>query len=508
MPTAVSFESGSYRDRDGRVFRGPGGEIYRALSARALIEWDAVSATGFFQQAMARGAIVGSEQVDAAPAEFGLDSSWAGILKHEEIPFVSYPYEWTFGMLKDAALAHLELLKRALEEDLTIKDGTAYNMQWVGTRPVFIDVASFERLKSGRPWDGYRQFCQTFLYPLILQAHKNVDFHALLRGRLEGISPSDCARLISMRDLFRPGVFTHVWLHSRLEGSRIVRESGPQQGLERAGFDKTLIERNVANLARTIRRLSWSPAHSPWSAYAGCVPYSADDQRRKASFVAEVVFSRRWDLVWDLGCNTGEYSRIASENARYVVAMDSDHLAVERLYQSLQAQGKEARPVEDQSPGGRRLNGQSPDRPTPGERSPAAERRRTAGAIVPLVVNIADPSPNLGWRGHERGSLTARGLPDLTLCLALVHHLVIGAGIPLRDLLEWLAELGTNLVIEFITKDDPMVRQLLKNRKDSSPDYELDLFEGWLSRFFVVNRSERLASGTRTLYYAMSRSPK
>jgi hypothetical protein len=477
MPTELRYDAGSYRDRDGRVFYGDAGEVLRALSPRALAEWDAVCATRFFKQAMADGRVVRTERVEAfsSRSEPG-DPVWAGILRHETIPFVSYPYEWTFGMLKDAALLHLDLMQAALDENVTLKDGTAYNVQFVGSRPVFIDIASFERLVEGRPWAGYRQFCGTFLYPLFLQGYKNVAFHPFLRGCLDGIRPSECARLMSLRDLFRPGVLTHVCLHARLESDRGIQQNNLQQALPRAGFDKSLIKNNVASLARIITRLNWNPPASKWSGYQDCNSYSEADRRRKADFVRAAVASRQHDLVWDLGCNTGEYSLIAAEHAPRVVAMDGDHLAVERLYQLLKSRSGSA-------PSG----------------------TATLGTILPLVCNVADPSPGMGWRGQERKSLAERGRPDLTLCLALIHHLVIDAGIPFRDLLSWLAGLETSLVIEFVDRTDPMVQTLLRNRTDGCDDYELANFERWLHEFFDVARSEQLESGTRTLYHALAR---
>lgn len=470
--TIRTFETGSYRDRDARIFYGDSGEVFRALSVHALEEWQAASAARFFQQGMAEGKIVATELVDAARCPAPPDNaSWAGVLKHESIPFVSYPYEWTFGMLKDAALLHLDLLQTALKEGFTIKDGTAYNVQWVGQRPVFIDVASFERLTPGQVWAGYRQFCQTFLFPLFLQAYKNVAFQPALRGCLDGLKPEEFGNLMSFRDLFRRGVLAHAYLHGKLEANRTVRKTNPQQSLHRAGFATALIQRNVTQLIRIVSRLNWSPRESTWSAYAGANSYSPDDKEHKARFVREAARARRSALVWDLGCNTGEYSRIAAESARYVIAMDADHLAVDRLYQSLKGRG-----VEDVSV-----------------------------PILPLVSNVADPSANLGWRGRERKSLAERGRPDLILCLALVHHLVIGCGIPMRELLQWLAELGASLVIEFVDKTDPMVVQLLGSRRDIYADYDAHMFDVWMNEFFNVVRCERLGSGTRALYYATSR---
>ncbi|MBI3860898.1 MAG: methyltransferase, partial [Planctomycetia bacterium] len=447
--------------------------------ARALGEWEAVAATRFVQQAMAQGSIVPTSVSDEGRAEFQLQSGgdsteaaqWAGVLRHERVPFVSYPYEWPFGMLQDAALLELDLLQAALAENFTLKDGTIYNVQWFGSHPSFIDVVSFERLIPGQPWAGYRQFCQTALFPLLLQAYRNFGYHALLRGRLDGIAPGECARLMSWRDAFRPGVLAHVLLHSRLERNATVRDTNLRKALPRAGFDKALIQSNAAGLAKTIRRLKWNP-DSDWTGYAAQNTYSEAEAHSKAEFVRAAAVEAPVGLAWDLGCNIGEYSRIVAEHARYVVAMDADHPTIERLYQRLKGDAETV----------------------------------LARKILPLVANLADPSPSLGWRGAERRSIADRGRPDLVLCLALVHHLVIGAGIPMRELLEWLAGLRARLVIEFVDRTDPMVKLLLRNRRDKCADYERHLFDRWLGETFDVVRSLELESGTRTLYYVCPRT--
>ncbi|MDB5338726.1 MAG: hypothetical protein JWN70_4345 [Planctomycetaceae bacterium] len=472
MAATLNYESGSYRDRDGRVFVDHDGGICRALSARALTEWNVVRQTRFFREALASQRVVSTETLSDSPqvADAVREGDWAGVLRHEVVPFVSYPFEWSFGMLQDAAILHLELLEQALAEDITLKDGTAYNVQWFGARPVFIDVASFERHNPRQAWAGYRQFCQTFLYPLMLQAYKNIPFQPWLRGCLDGITPQECRNLMSFRDFFRRGVPSHVWLHAKLQASRTVEESDSPRALSSSGFSKSLILANVAGLKRLIRGLRWKSAPSVWSEYGATNGYAPADGQKKEDFVRRAVQSRHWKLVWDLGCNTGAYSRIAAENADLVIAVDADHLAVERLYQSLKAA------------------------PAPG-----------AMPILPLVNNLVDPSVGLGWRGAERKALADRGRPDLTLCLALIHHLVIGHGVPLREFLEWLAALRTSVVIEFVSKADPMVQRLLRGRRDNYADYEPEIFERLLSELFDVVHTESLASGARRLYFAKAR---
>jgi len=461
------FESGSFRDRKSRVFYHEGG-VFRTLNKEAVRDWHALSATDFFNHLVKAGKIIHTEEVNSFKSpEVQPPGHWEGVLKHERIPFVSYPYEWSFGMLKDAALLQLELLLAALKEELILKDSTPFNVQWKGTEPVFIDIPSFEKLAPGEPWIGYRQFCQLFLYPLFLQAYKEVPFQPWLRGSIEGIESEHLERLMSARDFLRPGVFTHVFMQSRMQSRLGNSERSLRTDLQKAGFSKQLIESNVTRLQKLIQGLKWKQRKSVWADYSRKNTYSQEDHQRKTAFVREVVHSRSWDRVWDLGCNTGFFSRIAAENSRYVVALDADQLAVELFYQELKG-----------------------------------ERLKT---ILPLVSNIADPSPNLGWRGLERKSMGERGKPDLILCLALIHHCVISANVPLKEFVEWLASLKADLVIEFIAKEDSMVQRLLRNKEDHYSDYRQEYFEECLSAAFDLFRHERLASGTRTLYYAKTK---
>lgn len=442
-----------------------------------MSDWNYVSGTPFFRRAMDEGLIVQTGLAalpEMARSEPGADGSepqpavpWAGALWHERLPFISYPYEWSFGMLQDAALLHLDLLERALADDVSMKDGTAYNVQWRGATPVFIDVASFEPLSPGQPWAGYRQFCQTFLYPLFLQAYKHVDFQPWLRGRLDGITPEEFRNLMSFRDRFRPGVFTHVILHAWLQSRKTFDEVDTARALPKAGFAKELIRNNARGLRRLVSRLNWTPPASAWSGYIGDNTYSQRDRDRKLEFVRRVVAQRARGLTWDLGCNTGEYSRIAAENSDLVVAADADPQSVERLYQSL--------------------------------RTGQASLR---GRILPLVVSVSDPSGGLGWRGAERKPFEVRGHPELILCLALVHHLVISQGIPLPELVRWLTALAPELIIEFVDKSDPMVKRLLRGRRDNYTDYSADVLRECLSESMEIVQTEALECGTRTLFHA------
>ena len=466
--TEATWVSGSFRDHDSRVF-SVAGEIHRSLSPAALADFEALAGTDLFAAAQESRKLVGTRLVEGfePPPDCRPEAGFAAVLRHERIPFLSWPFEWPFSMLKDAALLTLELIDAALDEGLILKDGTPYNVQWRGAAPVFIDVGSFERLRDGEPWFGYRQFCMQFLYPLMLRSFRDVSHRPLLRGELEGISPEQMRNLLSLRDRLRRGVLTNVVLHARLESRHSERSAtDAREEVSRAGFKPELIKANVGRLAKLIRGLEWSPAGSEWSEYRETSTYDEEGLAAKEAFVEAAVASAAPTLVWDLGCNDGRFSRIAAGAGAYVVAIDGDEVAVDRLYRELRAEGSDG--------------------------------------ILPLAVDLVDASPGLGWRGEERPPLERRAKPDLVLALALVHHLAIGANVPLPAVVDWLADLGAALVVEFPTREDPMVARLLsRKREDAHPDYELERFEALLGERFDVTRRE--PRGSRVLFEARPR---
>jgi hypothetical protein len=464
----MALHPGSFRDPDSRVIVADDA-VYRLLSERGRDDWLLLSRASVFAEATAGGSLVATEAVerDAVPGLDGL--ACAAVLRHERVPFVSYPYEWTFGMLRDAALLQLDLLERSLDEGMILKDSSPYNVQWKGAAPVFIDVGSFERLREGEPWVGYRQFCMLFLYPLMLQAFRGVGFQPWLRGSLEGIAPADMARLLTRRDRLRRGVMTNVVLHARLE-RRYAQVEGRtvKRELRGAGFRAEIVKANVHKMRALVERLRWEPGASAWTGYGEDDGYAAADRERKAAFVREAAGRRRRRLAWDIGANDGDYARIAAEHCDCVVAMDADHPTVELLYRSLRTSGEQR--------------------------------------IVPLVVDVCDPSPARGWRLRERAPLEDRGRPELALALALVHHLAITRNVPLGEIVDWLASLGGEAVVEFPTRDDPMVARLLAAKNEGAHgDYDLAVFERLLGDALDVRRREALPSGTRVLFEATPR---
>jgi ribosomal protein L11 methylase PrmA len=454
--------AGSFRDREGRVYLH-GERVFRGLSARALEHFRALRETSFFARAQAAGQVVASHEVSAADTGLPeqVQAQWAGFLEHQPLAQVTYPYEWTFGMLQAAALLQLDLLEQALLEGYTVKDATPYNVQFTTKGPVFIDIPSFEPLAEGEPWSGYRQFCEMYLFPLMLQAYKGVDFQPFLRSAIDGVRLQVINKLFNTRDILRGGVLGHVWLHARLDLGYGNTGKNVRGSIRSAGFHKEMILTNLRRLRKLVGKLKWTPGGTEWADYQDFHNYSETDLGRKEAFVRQSVAAAEPHTVWDIGCNTGRFSRIAASQAGQVLAMDLDHGAVERLYRA-------------------------EDRP---------------GNILPLLQNLADPSPDWGWRCTERTSLPQRNRPDMVLCLALIHHVVISANIPLAEFIDWLAGLTPALVIEYVSREDDKVQQLLRNKEDRYADYRRANLEQQLQRHYTIVRTLEMSEGRRYLYF-------
>ncbi|MDO3704863.1 class I SAM-dependent methyltransferase [Micromonospora sp. C28SCA-DRY-2] len=463
--TDLRPEPGSFRDPANRVFHA-GDDVLRGLDARAAEEWRTLAGTEFFAALLAAGKVCGTEPAD--PALLPAGAGWTAALRHERIPFVSHPYEWSFSMLRDAALLHLEILRTALPAGFTTKDGSAYNLQWRGVEPVFIDVGSFTPARDGEPWAGYRQFCQTLLYPLLLGAHLGLDFQPWLRARVDGLDADQMRRLFGGARRLRPGVLTHVHLHGAMQSRHAdTSTADTRDRLRAAGYSRELGLATVRGLEKLVRRLDPPGTASHWSAYQRTCGYSAGDRAAKEAFVAGALAATpHARLVLDLGANDGRYARLAARHAEYVVAVEQDPAVVDELYRALRAEG---------------------------------ERR-----VLPLVMDLADPSPGGGWRSVERAGFADRAAADVVLALAVVHHLAIGRNVPLPEVVDFLAGLcapGARIVVEFVHPDDPMARRLLANKPDGLfPDYRRDAFERLLGARGRIERRLELPSGTRTLY--------
>lgn len=453
---------GSFRDPSGFVFRRDG-VVYRQVNQTYATDLARLESSGLYAELVGRGLLLPYEDVAIHPA---LPNQAARILRPEQLPFVSYPYEWCFGELKDAALATLEIQLAALARGMTLKDASAFNIQFPHGRPTLVDTLSFETYEAGQPWVAYRQFCEHFLAPLLMVRHVDPGLIRLPELTADGIPLQTTSRLLPWTTRLRPSLVLHVHLHA-LSVHRFGRRSVPKavagRGLSEAGMSN-LIE----SLRRTVEQLEWSPGGTQWADYENEHGYSDEAFASKRCVVERELRRIAPRTVCDLGANTGTFSRMATEGgAAYVVSVDQDPAAVERNY--------------------RRMKERHEDR------------------LLPLCIDARNPSPNLGWAGCERESFTARAQSDLLIALAIVHHLAIGANVPLDLIANWFSELAEWVLVEFVPKSDPQAQRLLSSRKDVFASYAQADFEAAFQRHFKLVQRSSIGESGRLLYTFVSK---
>lgn len=425
--------------------------------------YDLMMSSGFYAAAVEQGLLIAHEEVDC----HGASESAYKVLKPVQLPFISYPYEWSFSQLKDAGLLTLQLQKLAMEFGLSLKDASAYNVQFFQGAPIFIDTLSFEKFPEGRPWVAYKQFNQHFLAPLSLMSYRNVDLSKLLRIYVDGIPLEIASSLLPLRTRFRPSLYVHIHLHAKLQRKHSDDGDSAKKPRERS-ISRIGLLGIIDNLESGIRKLEWQPEGTEWSEYYDATNYTEDARDEKSRLVEAYILEIEPRSVWDLGANTGVYSRLASSRGIDTLAFDVDPAAVEKNYRE--------------------------------------QRDRHERHILPLVMDLTNPSPNLGWNGEERASLRDRGPADLAMALALIHHLAISNNVPLDRVAEFFHGICRALIIEFVPKDDSQVKRLLSTREDIFPNYTREGFEDAFARFFTIRRATPIGGSARTLYL-MERSP-
>jgi len=452
----------SFRDPSGFIFEQDG-TIYRQVNRVYAEDYDRLMSSGLYAELVDRGLLLPHEEVPSPLPDTG---GAYRTLRPERIGFISYPYEWCFSQLKDAALTTLRVQRTALRHDMILKDASAYNVQFVRGRPMFIDTLSFARYEEGTPWVGYRQFCQHFLAPLALVAHRDARLLQLLRVHMDGI-PLDLARaLLPLRAWLNP----HLLLHIRFHAGYQRRYAGDTEAASKV---RRMSKQSLANVVKALesatKKLQWKAEGTEWAEYYGGSSYEEGAAAHKRAVVAEYLDEIAPSEVWDLGANTGVFSRIAAGRGIETLAFDVDPACVDRNYRQVRKDG---------------------------------ETR-----LLPLLLDLTSPSPALGWAIEERDSIVDRSSADAAMALALIHHLAISNNVPLGRIAAFLARLAGDLIVEFVPKSDPKVAVLLATREDVFPDYTEAGFEAAFGAIFEIERKTRLEGSERTLYRMRRRAP-
>jgi ribosomal protein L11 methylase PrmA len=450
---------GSFRDPAGHVYAA-GERILRTIAPAAASQYEACK--DVLADLVSEGRLVAFTEFE--PHEFGLAPDSASyVLEHPRLSPWTQPYEWSFSLLKEAALFHLDLHLDLLERGFTLSDSSAYNVQFVGPSPIFIDHLSIRPYVDGEFWAGHKQFCEQFLNPLLLRAYFDIAPNSWYRGGLEGIPTDAMAKLLPLRRRLSWNVLTNVILPAHFQKGT-TSERDAKFSLKDRRLPLVGLQGMLRQLRKWIARLV--PANSSattWANYATTTTYDDEETAHKKRFVAEFIAETGARSVIDLGCNTGDYSKISLESgASSVTGFDFDQQSIDRAYQRAKAE---------------KLN------------------------FLPLYLDARSPSPTQGWMQSERLGFAERFHADAVLALAFEHHLAIAHNVPLEQIVQWITAMAPSGVIEFVPKSDPTIVKMLALRKDIFPDYTLEEFLSHLGAKRTVVKQETVSKSGRTMVW-------
>ena len=447
------IENSSFRDRSGFLFYYEN-EIYRIINFSYKKQYEKFMNSELYQKLEEKNLIITHSEIE----NLDIDCDYYKIIKPEKIPFISYPYEWSFSQLKDAALLTLRIQKAAMKYGMTLKDGSAFNIQFHNGHPIFIDTLSFEIYEEGQIWNPYKQFCQHFLAPLALISKKDVRLNLLSKTFIDGIPIDLAAKLLPKTTFGNFGLMAHIHAHAKSQKHYEDKDAKIKQKT----FSKRSFEGLIESLKSSIEKMTWNEDNTEWGDYYSDTNYTEKSFEEKKQFISLAIDQVKPKLVWDMGANTGVFSRLASTKGINTISYDIDPLAVEKNY-LLSSQNSEQN-------------------------------------ILPLILDLTNPSSGIGWNHNERMSIIQRGPADMVFALALVHHLAISNNVPLNKLAEFFSQISKFLIIEFVPKSDSQVKRLLLTREDIFENYDEKNFEIEFSKFFKIINSKKILDSERTIY--------
>jgi len=448
------LESSSFRDPSGIIFY-KNQKVYRQINLSYKETYDYLITSGLYEKLVSENLLVPHKEVNIEPI---LPEKSFKIIEPKQIPFISYPYEWSFSQLKFAALTTLKIEKIAIDFGMTLKDASAYNIQFIDSQPIFIDSLSFEKYNEGQSWKAYKQFCQHFLGPLALMNHTDIGLNQLFRVYIDGIPVNLASKLLPFKTRFMFSLLSHIHLHARSQ----KHYENKQKQIKKIKMSKRSLIGVIESLESGIKKLKLNSMKTEWGNYYSETNYSDLSFTEKKKIISTMIESVNPTKVWDLGANTGIFSRISSEKGIFTVAWDIDPFAVEINF--------------------------------------LESYKKKENNILPLLLDLTNPSSNIGWANVERKSFVDRGPVDLILALAMIHHLVISNNVPLEKLAEFFKQNCQNLIIEFIPKSDSQVQRLLSTREDIFDEYTQQNFEAIFQKHFKIKKSFPIMDSKRIIY--------
>lgn len=448
----------SFRDPSGFVYKR-NGKILRQVNTYYKESYDLLMSGGMYGKLTDKKLLIPHVELTG---ESAVTPECYKIIEPQQIDFISFPYEWSFSQLKDAALATLEIQRIALDSGMTLKDASAYNIQFVDGKPVFIDTLSFEKYTAGEPWIAYKQFCQHFLAPLVLMSYKDIRLNKLLVNFIDGIPLDLTSKLLPRKTKFNLSILTHIHFHASTQ-----KKYESETKKRKVNVSKTGLLGIIDNLNSLIKNLQWNPGGTEWADYYDNTNYNDTSFANKKTIISGFLKKASPKSVWDLGANTGVFSRIASDSGIKTIAFDIDPAAVEKNYLRVRKEGE--------------------------------------SSILPLVVDLTNPSPGIGWANEERPSFSERRSADLIMALALIHHLAISNNVPFPMIAAYFKNICNYLIIEFVPKSDSQVKRLLSTREDIFDKYTQQDFEKSFADYFDIVETVPVGESERTLYLLKSK---
>lgn len=441
----------SYRDNCGFVFK-QNDQVYRYIHPNYEPHYRQLMESGLYDELVKTKKLIPHQEIADIAAFNFTDGK---VLLPKQITFISYPYEWSFDMWKDAALLTLQIALASLNKGMILKDATPFNIQFVNGKPVFIDTLSFENHETGKPWIAYHQFSECFLAPLLLMHYCHPGTNKLFTVFPHGIPMDVLVSLLPKSSKWNMGTFLHVHLQAKFAGKQ------KQKVKAENNFSKQKLELLLKGLESYVQKLSPKKVKTTWDDYYTDTILGDDYLNAKTTLVKSFSNFVAFKSVIDLGANDGHFSLLLGEN-KHVIATDADNNAINNLYLKI--------------------------------------KKESIRNILPLVNGLTVPSPAIGWANTERESITTRLKADLVMVLALVHHLAISKNVPLRFIADWLQPMGEHLIIEFVPKEDEKVKLLLQNRKDIFDNYTLENFRSIFSGKYKIVREEKVGNTNRILF--------
>jgi 2-polyprenyl-3-methyl-5-hydroxy-6-metoxy-1,4-benzoquinol methylase len=456
---AYQHHPASFKDPSGFVFKS-NGKYYRQVNKSYAEDYDKLMSSGLYKILVEKKLLIPHTEVNE---NSGQSPDWYKTLLPEQLSFISYPYEWSFDELKDAALLTLRVQKIAVKHGMILKDATSFNIQFYEGRPVFIDTLSFEKYDESKPWIAYKQFCECFLFPLLIEHYLKIDVQKLLSVYLEGIPASTTAKLLPFKSRFK----LSTWLHVYLQAS-VTSNTKPTNKTATASFSKAKLLKLIESLQNTIKPLHVkSTIQSTWNNYYGETILSKNYLDAKEKVFRDFVSDINDGRTMDVGCNDGYFSKILAEKNSNVIAVDFDSQCVNKLYLDIKSGA-----VKD---------------------------------ILTFCIDLTNPSPAVGFNHAERQSFADRAKADTVTALALIHHIVLSKNVPFSDVAKMLSDLTRkHLIIEFVPISDEKSQQLIANKPTYHKPYDPDAFENHFSTYFEIEKKQ-IIPGTERILYRMKK---